>query len=46
MGQRVLEVGTGTEYNAALLAWLTGEPQRMVTMEVVPDLAAQARQAL
>ncbi|WP_376796760.1 hypothetical protein [Thermogemmatispora sp.] len=45
-GQQVLEIGTGTGYTAALLAWLTGEPRRVVTVEVVPELAAQARAAL
>jgi protein-L-isoaspartate(D-aspartate) O-methyltransferase len=39
----VLEIGTGCGYQAAVLAELAG---RVVTLEVVPDLAEQARRRL
>lgn len=42
-GMRVLEVGTGTGYNAALLASIVGSNQRVFTVEIDADLAAQAR---
>jgi protein-L-isoaspartate(D-aspartate) O-methyltransferase len=42
-GHRVLEIGTGTGYNAALIAEITGDPASVVTIDVEPDLAAQAR---
>jgi protein-L-isoaspartate(D-aspartate) O-methyltransferase len=41
--ERVLDVGTGSGYQAAVLAELAGE---VVTIERVPELAAQARQNL
>jgi protein-L-isoaspartate(D-aspartate) O-methyltransferase len=41
--ERVLEVGTGTGYEAALLAHLAGE---VFTIERVPELAGQARRNL
>ena len=41
--ERVLEVGTGTGYQAALLASLAAQ---VFTVERVPELAAQARHAL
>lgn len=41
-GQRVLELGTGTGWNAALLDWRAG-PGRVTSVEVDPDLAARAR---
>jgi protein-L-isoaspartate(D-aspartate) O-methyltransferase len=41
-GQRVLEVGTGTGYNAALLAQLTGPAGTVVSIELDGDLAATA----
>lgn len=41
-GMRVLEIGTGTGYNAALLAALTGDPGLVTTIEAQPDLALQA----
>jgi protein-L-isoaspartate(D-aspartate) O-methyltransferase len=41
-GQRVLEIGTGTGYNAALLAVLVGAGGRVVTVELEADLAARA----
>lgn len=40
---RVLEIGSGTGYNAALLAVIVGSPQRVVTVEIDADIAAQAR---
>ena len=40
---KVLEIGTGCGYQAAVLAELAG---RVVTLEVVPDLAEQARRRL
>jgi protein-L-isoaspartate(D-aspartate) O-methyltransferase len=45
-GQRVLEIGTGSGYNAALLATLTGEASRVVTVERDAELAATAGEAL
>lgn len=45
-GQSVLEIGTGTGWNAALLAHRVGEHGRVVTIEVDPCLAADARHAL
>jgi len=44
-GMRVLEIGTGTGYNAALLAARLGDAQ-VVTVEVDPVLADQARSGL
>ena len=42
-GDRVLEVGTGSGYQAAVLAQLTGE---LYSVEIVPELAASARAVL
>ncbi len=42
-GQRVLEIGAGTGYNAALLAHLVGPTGRVTTVDIDPDVAAQAR---
>ncbi|TQE22002.1 methyltransferase domain-containing protein [Streptomyces ipomoeae] len=44
-GHRVLEIGTGTGYNAALLAHRVG-PGNVVTVEVDGGVAATARAAL
>jgi protein-L-isoaspartate(D-aspartate) O-methyltransferase len=41
--ERVLDVGTGSGYHAAVLAELANE---VVTIERVPELAARAREAL
>ena len=45
-GQRVLEIGAGTGYNAALMAHLVGEEGRVVTVEIDEDIAQGARQHL
>jgi protein-L-isoaspartate(D-aspartate) O-methyltransferase len=42
-GDRVLEVGTGSGYQAAILAELTDE---VYSIEIIPELAASARQRL
>lgn len=44
-GDRVLEIGTGTGWNAALLAHVAGAGN-VTTIEVDPDVAAHARAAL
>jgi protein-L-isoaspartate(D-aspartate) O-methyltransferase len=45
-GQRVLEVGAGTGYNAALLAHLVGDEGRVTSVEIDADTAVAARRAL
>jgi len=45
-GQRVLEIGTGTGFNAALLAHLVGETGTVVTVDIDEDLADAARRRL
>jgi protein-L-isoaspartate(D-aspartate) O-methyltransferase len=46
LGSRVLEIGTGSGYNAALLATLAGEVGRVVTVEIDEQLAETARSQL
>jgi len=45
-GQRVLEVGAGTGYNAALLGHLVGEAGAVTTVDIDADLVEQARRNL
>ncbi|MGH3804317.1 MAG: methyltransferase domain-containing protein, partial [Pseudonocardiaceae bacterium] len=45
-GDRILEIGAGTGYNAALLAELVGETGEVTTVDICPDVTVQARQAL
>ena len=45
-GDHVLEIGTATGYNAALLAQLVGPSGLVVTVEIEEDLAERARQSL
>jgi len=45
-GQSVLEIGTGTGYNAALMAHIVGEAGRIVTVDIEEDLAETTRQNL
>lgn len=45
-GQRVLEIGAGTGYNAALMRHMVGPPGAVVSMDIDPDLAERAREHL
>ncbi|MDX6743616.1 methyltransferase, FxLD system [Actinocorallia sp. A-T 12471] len=45
-GMRILEIGAGTGYNAALLATLTGPTGHVVTVDIDADVVAGARDAL
>jgi protein-L-isoaspartate(D-aspartate) O-methyltransferase len=45
-GMRVLEVGAGTGYNAALLSLLAGKRGRVVSVDVDAQITAEARRAL
>ena len=46
LGDRVLEIGTGTGYNAALLAHLTGDPALVTTVELDETMARRAERML
>jgi len=45
-GQRVMEIGAGTGYNAALLSYLAGEDGQVATIDIDPEVAEKARQQL
>ncbi len=45
-GMRVLEIGTGSGYNAALLAHLVGSPRLVTTLDLDPEVIERARQCL
>ncbi|MFJ7589543.1 methyltransferase, FxLD system [Streptomyces sp. NPDC097617] len=45
-GDRILEIGAGTGYNAALLDELTGPTGKVTTVDIDPDVALHARTAL
>jgi protein-L-isoaspartate(D-aspartate) O-methyltransferase len=45
-GHRVLEIGAGTGYNAALLSVLVGQSGDVTSLELDPDVARRAGQAL
>jgi protein-L-isoaspartate(D-aspartate) O-methyltransferase len=45
-GGSVLEIGAGTGYNAALLSRLVGSSGRVVTVDIDPEVAGQARDHL
>jgi protein-L-isoaspartate(D-aspartate) O-methyltransferase len=46
LGHRVLEIGAGTGYNAALLRTIVGPKGRVTTVDIDPDTVARARRAL
>lgn len=45
-GHRVLEIGAGTGYNAALLSHLVGSKGKVVSVDIDPEVAGQAKQHL
>lgn len=45
-GQRVLEIGTGTGYNAALIAHIVGPRGRVISVDIDAELIAVARAQL
>jgi protein-L-isoaspartate(D-aspartate) O-methyltransferase len=45
-GTKVLEVGAGTGYNAALLAEIVGDQRLVVTVDVLEDVVEQTRRLL
>jgi len=45
-GNRVLEIGAGTGYTACLLAQLAGRADLVTTIDIDPDVTAQASRAL
>lgn len=45
-GHKVLEIGAGTGYNAALMAHIVGETGRVVTIDIDEDLVEAAREHL
>lgn len=45
-GNRVLEIGAGTGYNACLLAQLSGRADLVTTIDIDPDVTAKATRAL
>jgi protein-L-isoaspartate(D-aspartate) O-methyltransferase len=42
----ILEIGAGTGYNAALLRYLTGPDGMVITIDIDPEVTAQARRGL
>ena len=46
LGENVLEVGTGSGYQAAIIAKIVGSKGKVITTEVVPELVSFARQNL
>ncbi len=42
-GEKILEVGTGSGYGAALLSFLAGKKGKVCSIELVPELAGFAR---
>ena len=45
-GHRVLEIGTGTGYNAAVMSEVVGPGGEVVTVDIDPELVARARSSL
>ena len=45
-GQKILEIGTGSGYQAAILAKIVGEKGKVITIERIPELAEFAKENL
>ncbi len=45
-GERVFEVGTGSGYQAAIIAKIVGEKGKVITTEIIPELVGFAKQNL
>lgn len=45
-GQRVLEIGAGSGFNAGLIASIIGPSGKVVTVDIQPDLIEHARKCL
>lgn len=45
-GQKVLEIGAGSGWNAALLGRLVGDEGQVVSLELIPELARSAQQTI
>ncbi|MDN5570842.1 MAG: protein-L-isoaspartate O-methyltransferase [Propionibacteriaceae bacterium] len=45
-GNRVLDVGSGSGWTAALLGWLVGDQGAVIGVDVVPELVTMAREHL
>lgn len=45
-GEKILEVGTGSGYHAALLSKLVGKKGKVITAEVIPELVQFSRENL
>jgi len=45
-GDKVLEVGTGSGWNAALISYLVGEKGKVYSVEIVKELAEKAKEKL
>ena len=45
-GEKIFEIGTGSGYQAAIIAKIVGQKGRVITTEVVPELVSFARQNL
>jgi protein-L-isoaspartate(D-aspartate) O-methyltransferase len=44
MGMKVLEVGTGSGYNCALLSKLVGDKGKVISIDIVPELIEHAKE--
>ena len=45
-GQKILELGTGSGYQSAILAYLVGDKGKVISTEVVPELVQFSRENL
>ncbi len=45
-GQRVLEIGAGTGYNAALIAHIVGDQESVITIDIDEEIVSRARASL